>query len=164
MPVLDPDAIARETNPQNPSQVAISAGREVLESWRRFIAERVSFAIETTLAGVGPLVRIREARDAGYLIHVHYVAIDTRELNIERVRRRVRQGGHGIPERDIRRRYERSLANASQVLALAERATLLDNSSHQTNTIAEIESGKVSWAARSLPAWASGILDDLNRA
>ena len=163
MPVLDPDAIARETNPQNPSQVAISAGREVLEYWRRFIAGRVSFAIETTLAGIGPLVRIRQARDAGYLIHVHYVAIDTRELNVERVRRRVLQGGHVIPERDIRRRYQRSLANSAQVVSMAELAALLDNSSHQTITVAEIELGRVSWTARSLPAWASGILDNLNK-
>ena len=36
--------------------------------------------------------------------------IDTRELNIERGRRRVLQGGHHIPEPEIRRRYHRSLA------------------------------------------------------
>jgi predicted ABC-type ATPase len=116
MPVLDPDAIARIANASDPSRAAIAAGREVLSQWRQFIELRVSFAIETTLAGIGPIERIRQARIAGYGVRVYYVAIDTPELNVERVRRRVLQGGHGIPERDIRRRYDRSLTNAPVVL------------------------------------------------
>ena len=57
---------------QNPY---VAAGREALECRRHLIDERASFAIET-IAGIGPLVRIHEAR-GGYVIHVHYVAIDT---------------------------------------------------------------------------------------
>ncbi len=140
-----------------------AAGREVLSQWRQFIERRVSFAIETTLAGIGPIERIRQARIAGYGVRVYYVAIDTPELNVERVRRRVLQGGHGIPERDIRRRYDRSLTNAPVVLTLAEQASVLDNSYHQTMTVAEIESGIVSWRAPNVPTWAAKILAAIGR-
>lgn len=163
MPVLDPDAIARIANPSDPGRAAIAAGREVLWQWRQFIERRISFAIETTLAGIGPLGRIRQARIVGYGVRVYYVAIDTPELNVERVRRRVLLGGHDIPERDIRRRYYRSLANAPVVLTLADRASVLDNSFHQTMTIAEIEAGIISWRAPNAPTWAAKILAAVER-
>ena len=163
MPVLDPDAIARIANASDPSRAAIAAGREVLSQWTQFIERRVSFAIETTLAGIGPIERIRQARIAGYGVRVYYVAIDTPELNVERVRRRVLQGGHGIPERDIRRRYDRSLTNAPVVLTLADQASVLDNSFHQTMTVAEIESGIISWRAPNVPMWAAKILAAIGR-
>lgn len=70
MPVLDPDAIARLTNPSDPNRAALAAGREVLLQWKRLVGLRVSFGIETTLAGIGPLQRMREARMAGYAIWV----------------------------------------------------------------------------------------------
>jgi predicted ABC-type ATPase len=163
MPVLDPDAIARIANASDPGRAAIAAGREVLWQWRQFIERRISFAIETTLAGIGPLERIRQARIVGYGVRVYYVAIDTPELNVERVRRRVLQGGHDIPVRDIRRRYYRSLANAPVVLTLADRASVLDNSFHQTMTIAEIEAGIISWRAPNVPTWAAKILAAVER-
>ena len=77
---------------------------------------------------------------------------------MERVRRRVLQGGHDIPERDIRRRYGRSLANAPVAVALADRASILDNSHLRTVTVAEIEAGRIVWRAVNMPEWAAKIL------
>lgn len=164
MPVLDPDAIARELDPADPSRAAIQAGRRILSQWRSLIEHGTSFAIETTLAGSGPLDRIRDAKALGYRVRIYYVAIDTQELNVERVRRRVLQGGHGIPQSDIRRRYERSLRNAPFALSLADRASLLDNTLRHTSTVAEIESGKVLWQASDIPIWAGRILRYLRQA
>lgn len=43
--------------------------------------------------------------------------------------RRVAMGGHGIPENDIRRRFERSRANfLTLYIPLADEFTVLDNS------------------------------------
>jgi predicted ABC-type ATPase len=49
--LLDPDAIARRINPDNPAAAAITAGREVLRRQAEYFRSGVSFAIETTLAG-----------------------------------------------------------------------------------------------------------------
>src|ERR1017187_3942550 len=38
--------------------------------------------------------------------------------SIQRVRERVAQGGHDVPDADVRRRYTRSLTNAGYVLQL----------------------------------------------
>jgi predicted ABC-type ATPase len=40
-----------------------------------------------------------------------FVWVPSAEVSIQRVRERVAQGGHGIPEDTIRRRYQRGLEN-----------------------------------------------------
>ena len=49
-------------------------------------------------------------------------------LHIHRVRLRVSQCGHDIPDADIRRRYERSLRRAPEALRLCDEAVVFDNS------------------------------------
>lgn len=42
-------------------------------------------------------------------MELNYVGLSSVELAISRVEQRVRDGGHGIPEKDIERRYNESL-------------------------------------------------------
>lgn len=61
----------------------------------------------------------------GYRLEIIYLKLADVRISIERVAARVRAGGHDVPERDIRRRFQRSwdnlrthyqpLANASWV-------------------------------------------------
>jgi predicted ABC-type ATPase len=55
------------------------------------------------------MANMREAKTAGYGTAIVYVAPGNPDLHIERVRLGVSRGGHDIPDRDIRRRYARSL-------------------------------------------------------
>jgi predicted ABC-type ATPase len=51
-----------------------------------------------------------------------------RELAVNRVALRVKQGGHNIPQADVERRFQRSLKNLYGLyLPLADRWTVLDN-------------------------------------
>ena len=68
------------------------------------LQQRESFVVETTLSGNGTITMMRQAREAGYRISVVYIALKYPELNIERVQIRVAEGGHDVPEADIRRR------------------------------------------------------------
>ncbi|MGH8574211.1 MAG: hypothetical protein ACREX8_16790 [Gammaproteobacteria bacterium] len=68
------------------------------------MASRLDFAFETTL-GANTIPRLlAEAASQGIEVHVWYAGLSSPELHIERVRSRVRKGGHDIPEADIRRR------------------------------------------------------------
>ena len=102
--VIDPDAIARELDPGRPERAAIQAARESIGRCQRLLALRESFAIETTLAGNGPVATMRRAKEAGYRVSLLYVALDQPGLNVERVQLRVEQGGHDVPVVDILRR------------------------------------------------------------
>lgn len=53
------------------------------------------------------------------------------------------QGTHDEPDRDIRRRYERSLANLPAALKLANEAWLYDNAGDQPRMVLEMRDGVV---------------------
>lgn len=59
---------------------------------------------------------MQEAKEAGFTVGLYYVALDSVETNVERVRQRVLKGGHDIPEENIRRRHKGSLMKLTEAL------------------------------------------------
>lgn len=151
--LLDPDAIARDLNPLNPSAAAVDAGRAVLQRTADYLSQGVSFAIETTLSGRGRLELFREAKTRGYQIHLLFVAVESPERCITRVRNRVARGGHFVPEADVRRRYGRSMANLPEALRLSDSVKVFDNSEDDARLILQAKEGTVIWRADPLPTW-----------
>jgi predicted ABC-type ATPase len=151
--LIDPDAIARRLDAAQPARSAIPAAREAILRCKALLADRVSLTLETTLAGHGAMSMIRRAKNAGYETFLVYVSLGDPELHIERVRLRVSQGGHDIPDADIRRRYWRSLMRAPEALRLADEAVVLDNSGLHPVRMLLLRSGCVVWRADALPEW-----------
>jgi predicted ABC-type ATPase len=128
----NPDEAARrlrEVQPGLTQEQANSAawqhGRRLLET---AIAQRLDFAFETTL-GANTLTRLlAEAAGSGFAVQVWYAGLASPELHLQRVRSRVRHGGHDIPEADIRRRWDRSRLNLIHLLPLLAALRVYDNS------------------------------------
>jgi len=129
---FNPDEAARQIGEVNPeASIAEANGAAWLEGKRlqqRAIAERGNFAFETTLGGATITKLLRDAIDAGIDVHVWYVALESPELHLARVRERVARGGHDIPERDIRRRYDASRQNLIELLPGLASLRAYDNS------------------------------------
>ena len=130
----NPDEVAREliaTRPELTSAEANAAawriGRAQLE---RAIRERLDFAFETTLGGNTIARLLAEAARSEIEILVWCVGLKSPELHIERVAARVRRGGHAIPEKIIRQRYDRSRLNLVQLLPSLTALRVYDNSDH----------------------------------
>jgi predicted ABC-type ATPase len=68
------------------------------------------------------------AADKGAEIRVWYAGLDSVERHIDRVRARVRKGGHDIPEADIRRRFENSRLNLIHLMPKLAALRVYDNS------------------------------------
>ena len=71
---------------------------------------------------------LENAAEAGLEVRVWYVALESPELHIDRVRRRVAKGGHDIPAADIRRRYDQSRLNLIRLLPKLTELRVYDNS------------------------------------
>ena len=91
------------------SELDVAAGREMLAEVDHHAASGVEFMLETTLATRTYAVRIPRWHGLGYSISLIYLRLPSVESSIERVRRRVRAGGHSVADDVIRRRFERSL-------------------------------------------------------
>jgi predicted ABC-type ATPase len=154
MLVIDPDAIAREIDPEHPESAALAAGRQAVERCRAYIQSDCSFIVETTLAGNTYLNLIREVKALGWITSLTYIGIDDPNTNIQRVRSRVKLGGHDVPVTDIVRRYERSLVNLSKAAKIVDRLIIYDNSTdarHQL--VATVEGNKAVTYIQELPTW-----------
>jgi len=155
--MLDPDALARELSPNDPSAVAVAAGRQVLKLTDEYLNSNLSFAVETTLAGRRIVELMRRAKKCGYEVHLVFVALNSPEKNISRIRERVARGGHFIPDLDVRRRYTRSFENLPEAVRIADLAKIYDNSGDDARPVLIAHGGKIVWQAKVLPAWLAGI-------
>ncbi len=108
---LSADRIAAELSPEKPETAAITAGREFLRRLRAQIEVGEDLIVESTLSGRGMTRFLELARLRGYRIVIIFIFLRRADLCVERVRQRVRKGGHDVPETDIRRRYSRSKVN-----------------------------------------------------
>lgn len=102
---INADLIAAGLSPFAPEAEAIKAGRLMLDEIAECVRRRESFALETTLSGLGYLRHIGAWRASGYHVSLFFLSLPTAEFAVARVAERVRQGGHHIPEDVIRRRF-----------------------------------------------------------
>jgi predicted ABC-type ATPase len=111
MTFVNADVIAQGLSGFDPDNAALEASRIMLERLHALAAERTDFAFETTLAARSLAGWLRSLRETGYFVHLAYFWLNNPDLAVARVRQRVLQGGHNIPEATIRQRYTRSLQN-----------------------------------------------------
>jgi len=129
---FNPDQATRLIRARHPgaseadaNSAAWQQGRRLLE---RAIAERLTFAFETTLGGKTMTDLLERALSAGLEVRIWYVGLSSPELHVKRVRARVARGGHDIPERQIRARYDSSRLNLIRLLPKLTELRVYDNS------------------------------------
>ncbi len=124
---MNADEVARGLSPFDPEAAVFRAGRVLIGEIRAALTSRDTFGWESTLSGRGHVRLLREARAAGYGIELHYLSVPSPAICIERVARRVREGGHNVPVADVKRRFYRSFENLVEIyLPLADRWTMWD--------------------------------------
>ena len=108
---VNADSIAVGLSAFAPDAVAFEAGRIMLRRIDALLKNNSSFAFETTLASKSFTRLIERAQMSGYFVSLLYVALPSAQLAKRRVARRVKEGGHSIPDIVIVRRFYRSLDN-----------------------------------------------------
>ena len=139
---VNADAIAAGLSPFRPLEVSMEAGRLMLKRIRYLAESGVTFAFETTLASRILAPFLAQCKRNKYSIRLIYIWVNSVELAVERVRRRVESGGHYVTEETIRRRYDRSLTNFFQLyFPLANEWRFYDNSHDKAILLARKLSG-----------------------
>ena len=108
---INADLIAAGLSPFAPEAAAIKAARLMLESIDAQVRLGNSFALETTLSGLGYARAIPVWRAKGYSVKLIFLQLPNAQTAIDRVAERVAQGGHNIPTATIMRRFDAGLKN-----------------------------------------------------
>lgn len=169
----NPDEAAREIMAANPGLGQVEADAAAWEQGRkllqRAIDQDLDFTFETTLGGNTMPALLAEATKRGLAVHVLYVGLDSADTCIERVRQRVRAGGHDISDADIRRRYRHSLINLVKLLPMLAGLRVYDNSASADPTtghapkpvlVLHMDGGRIVGPSdlTSTPAWAKPVV------
>lgn len=121
---------------------------------RDLMAQGSTFTFETVMSSPDKVAFMREAKSCGYRTYLYFVATADPEINISRVRLRVRQGGHDVPETLVRSRYDRSIALLDAACNAADRAYVFDNSGSEHRLLVEVTNGvELTVRASTLPGW-----------
>jgi predicted ABC-type ATPase len=144
LPFVNADVIAALRWPAAQSEHAYEASRLAAEQRRGLIVDRTSFIAETVFSHPSELDLIRDAQASGYQVHLHIVVVPE-DLSVARVSDRVRRGGHTVPEKKVRERYQRLWTLVVHARNLAERTHVYDNSRAATplRLIASYERGQL---------------------
>lgn len=139
---VNADEIAKGISPFQPEKVAFEAGRIMLNRIKELIENGKTFAFETTLATKSHVQKVRKAKQMGYNTTLLFFWLDSIDLAKERVRIRVKEGGHNIRPDVIERRYIRGLKNLFEIFIHEVNGLLLiDNSSLKPKLIAKKNDG-----------------------
>ncbi|AND64728.1 zeta toxin [Flavobacterium covae] len=135
---VNADEIAKGLSPFQPEKVAFEAGRIMLHRINELFIQNESFAFETTLSTRSYKNKIIEAKNENYNVTLLFFWLRTIELAKERVKTRVKEGGHNIPEYIIERRYKKGIFNLFDIyLPIVEQVLIFDNSEGNHQLIAE---------------------------
>lgn len=114
----------------------------------------ISFTFETVMSSEDKVAFLRKAQAQGFRTYLYFVATDDPDINLARVRQRVREGGHDVPPDKIVERYHRSIALLNDAVEYTNRTYIFDNSGDEPLWLAEVTDGqKLSIHADQLPHW-----------
>ena len=140
---VNADEIARGLSPFHPEGVAIQAGRLMIDRVIHLLKEGETFAFETTLSTRSYVKLIQQAQKRGYFVTLLFFQLSTPEQAVQRVAKRVSQGGHNIPTDVVYRRFEAGLSNLFNLyMPIVDYWALYDNSNIPTKHIASGQLGQ----------------------
>jgi predicted ABC-type ATPase len=139
---INADLIAQGLAPFDQRSAALKAGKLVLAQIDEFSHRGIDFAFETTLSGKAYEILLKELKHKGYKISLFFLWIPNSEMAIGRIKDRVRDGGHFVPDIDVRRRFNRGLDNFFKIYEpILDAWMLFDNSRQEPVLIAKRNNG-----------------------
>lgn len=129
-----------------------------IEAWlEASIDAHQTVGVETVLSTGKYRRLVTLAKKLDFEVRLTYVILDSPERCIERVRLRVKKGGHAVPKDRIIARYSRSLEQLSWFLDQSDQALLFDNSGASPQLIGRKRDGVVTLDPAALPAVVNAI-------
>jgi len=135
--IIDVDKIAKENDNNN-----LFAGKLAISKINELINKGVNLTQETTLSGFRNEKIIRFAKENQYQIRLYYIGLNSAQESIERIKNRVKRGGHSIPEEDVIRRFNSRFDSLFKILPYCDEAYFFDNDNGFTE-VGEYKNGEI---------------------
>ena len=104
------------------------AARQAEALRNKLVEKKADFSFETVLSTERNLLLLQRAKENGYEVHCIYILTCNADINVARVRGRIRDGGHDVPEEKIRSRYVKALKLLPKIIEVCDKILIYDNS------------------------------------
>ena len=173
---FDPDTFARELVAATGCRQEAANAQAWAEGVRRLdaaVAQGRTHAFETTLGGRTIAAKILAATRTHDVL-IWFCGLDSPDRHLARVRARVAQGGHDIPESNIRARYPQAQRNLIDLMPHLAHLRVYDNSAEAATgdavpdpvLVLEMAGGRLAWpsvddrdALERTPEWAKPLVE-----
>ena len=108
----------------------------------QYLKRKLSFSFETVFSHPAKIDILKKAQASGFRTYMYFVSTEDPKVNLNRIKVRVKSGGHDVPEDKTIARYYRCLEQVKFALPYLNRAYFFDNSSTKTLYFAEYELAK----------------------
>jgi len=143
LPFINVDVIARNELGGYSEANFVNAAEIARNRIAVHIDNRSDFLIESNLAKSSDYDWILKMKNAGYEVVLYFLCTKDILINIDRVERRVKEGGHYIPAHIVTDRYRMGLIYLKTKLHLFKEVYLIDNTEQTINEIAVLNDGKI---------------------
>lgn len=161
--IFNADDRAAQLNGGSYERIPLPVRAIVNLEFEEFVHENIrsgaSFALETTLRSTVTFDQAKLAKENGFRVHMWYIALDTVDRHIERVKRRAARGGHSASDATLRRIHASSLANLRSALdpdkSGIESVRIYDNSRYEgrPSLVLETRHGRIVRLGPDFPNW-----------
>jgi predicted ABC-type ATPase len=150
--------------PGLPSQSVFHALQQVfLDQIDEALKQRANFTIESNFRDNSLMGTIVRFQDSGYEVNMVYLLLNGVPQSMDRVKQRVKNGGHFISDQDIIYNYHEGLKNLIFFAGRFDNLEVIDSSGSpsQLRSLLSIQSGVIKYRASSLPAWADPTINEI---
>ena len=128
------------------------------ERIKTLLDSKSDFLIESNLARSSDFDWITGMIKAGYNVVLFFLCTNDIDINMNRIKRRVKEGGHDVPPEIVIHRYKMVLTNLKGKLNLFNEVYLIENSSDTPVLIAQVINNTLTEYISPMPKWAEEVL------
>ena len=142
--ILNPNS---HTHSYEASILADFLRQELIKSGRKL-------SFETVMSHPSKIETLRFSEKNRFKNYLYFISTESVEINKSRVKERVINGGHSVPEHKIEERYYRSLQLLKEAIKSTYRTFIFDNSESKSRLILDIYEAKtVTYRSDKVPVW-----------
>ena len=130
----------------------IKGARMAMKRLGELIDEGITFHQETTLPGEAIVRFAAKAREKGFIIVLYYIGVDSLDIAIDRVHKRVEAGGHGISDSMIIKRFSEMQSCLCRLIPYCNEIYFYDNTK-SFRQVAIFCDGETIDADTDIPVW-----------
>jgi len=155
---INADLIARSFRGGYTAENFAKADYVVREKISEHIKANADFMIESNMATQRDYDWVEGMKQRGYNVVLYFLCTSFIEININRVKKRVKEGGHDIAQSIIEHRYKMGLTYLKGNIHTFNKVYLIDNSQETAIVMAEVNNGILASKNSEAPAWVSDVL------